>query len=374
MKHILIIASYGPSLINFRLSLIKELISKGHKVSVASPKENFSYTLQKKLKDLKIDIYFFSLSRTSLNIFQNFKFIAEIYKIIKNLKPNIVISYTAKPVIYTGLVLRFFTNIYYYPLITGLGFAFTEIKSIKQKFFRYIMIFLYRVGLKSSKKIIFQNKDDQYLFFKLKIIKENNFSNIVNGSGVDLNAYPFSELPSKSVFLMISRLLVDKGVREYVKAAQIVHLKFPNVLFQLAGFLDENPTSISSRELQSWIDQGDIEYLGKLQSVKSILKNCKFYVLPSYREGTPRSTLEALSTGRPIITTDVPGCRETVIDGKNGLLIPAKNSTALANAMIKLLNEKDEIIKKMAIESHLIAKNKYEINKVNKSILNIMNL
>ena len=126
--------------------------------------------------------------------------------------------------------------------------------------------------------------------------------------------------------------------------------------------------------MQTWINKGDIEYLGEVKSVQSILKSCRFFVLPSYREGTPRSTLEALATGRPIITTDVPGCRETVIHKKNGLLVPVKNYIALANAMMKLLNEKNETIEKMAYESYLIAKNKYEINKVNQSILNIMSL
>ena len=173
---------------------------------------------------------------------------------------------------------------------------------------------------------------------------------------------------------MISRLLIDKGVREYVEAAKIVRSNFSNVRFQLAGYIDSNPSSISAKVLQSWINEGNIEYLGEIKSVQSILKSCKYYVLPSYREGTPRSVLEALATGRPIITTDAPGCRETVIHKKNGLLVPIKDSTALANAMISLLEESDEVIKKMAFESYLIAKNKFEIDKVNKSMLNIMNL
>ena len=374
MKHILIIASYGPSLINFRISLITKLISKGHKVSVASPRENFTDDLQKKIKDLGITINFFSLSRTSLNFFRDLKTIKEIFKIIKNSKPDMIISYTAKPVIYTGLILKYFTKINYFPLITGLGFAFTESHLVKQKIIKYLMINLYKIALKKAVKISFQNVDDQLLFLQLRIIKKKYLSNVTNGSGVDLNLYPFSNLPSKPIFLMISRLLVDKGVREYVEAARIVRSHFSNVSFQLAGYLDENPSGITNDELQTWINKGDIEYLGEVKSVQSILKSCRFFVLPSYREGTPRSTLEALATGRPIITTDVPGCRETVIHKKNGLLVPVKNYIALANAMMKLLNEKNETIEKMAYESYLIAKNKYEINKVNQSILNIMSL
>ena len=374
MKHILIIASYGPSLINFRISLIEKLLSNGHKVTVASPRENFSDNLQKKIQDLGITINFFSLSRTSLNFFRDIKSIMEIFKIIKKSKPDIIISYTAKPVIYTGIILKYFSKISYFPLITGLGFAFTETHLFKQKIIKFIMINLYKIALKNAVKVCFQNEDDQLLFLKLKILKKKYLSYVVNGSGIDLKLFPYTNLPSKPIFLMISRLLVDKGVREYVDAARIVRSRFSNVLFQLAGYLDENPSGITNDELQSWINKGDIEYLGEVKSVQSILKSCRFFVLPSYREGTPRSTLEALATGRPVITTNVPGCRETVIHKKNGLLVPVKNHLALASAMIKLLNEKNETIEKMAYESYLIAKNKYEINKVNQSILNIMKL
>lgn len=374
MKHILIIASYGPSLINFRLPLIKRLLSRGYKVSVASPIDDFSDILQKKLQDLGIDVNIFKLSRTRFNLLINFNSLIELYKIVKNSKPNIIISYTAKPVIFSGLVLKFFKKVSYYPLITGLGFSFTEINSIKKIFFRYLISQLYRQGLKSSKKIIFQNKDDQSLFYKLKILDQSKISYVINGSGVDLSEYPLTNLPSKRVFLMIARLLGDKGVREYVNAAKIVRSRFPNVTFQLAGYLDENPSAVTADELQTWINDGNIEYLGEIKSVQSILKSCKYYVLPSYREGTPRSVLEALSTGRPIITTDAPGCRETVVHEKNGLLVPIKDPISLANAMIRLLNEKDETIEKMAKESYLIAKNKYDIDKVNQSIINIMNL
>ena len=390
MKHILIIASYGPSLINFRLNLIKELISKGYKVSVASPKDKFSDNLQKELKDLGVHINIFSLSSVGLNFFKDFKTILEIFRIIQKSKPNIIISYTAKPVIYTGLVLKYFKKISYFPMITGLGYAFIHKELIKHKIIKYFITKLYQISLKNSSKIIFQNKDDQSLFSelkiifqnkddkdlckKLKIIKKNNLTKIVNGTGVDLNVYPFSNLPSEPIFLMISRLLVDKGVREYVEAAKIVRSRFSNARFQLAGSLDENPSGIMVKELQSWINEGDIEYLGEIKSVQSILRLCKYYVLPSYREGTPRSTLEALSTGRPIITTDVPGCRETVVHDKNGLLIPARDTSALANAMIRLLEEKEEVIQKMGKESFRIAKSKFEINKVNDNLFNIMGL
>jgi glycosyltransferase involved in cell wall biosynthesis len=230
------------------------------------------------------------------------------------------------------------------------------------------------LSLKSAKKIIFQNKDDQNLFLKLKIIKQKKLSDVVSGSGVDLKEYPISKLPKKPVFLMVARLLVDKGVREYVEAAKIVLSNYPNAIFYLAGYLDKNPSGITADELESWINEGIIAYLGEMKSVQSALKSCRYFVLPSYREGTPRSSLEALSSGRPIITTDAPGCRETVVHKKNGLLVPIKNSVALADAMVTLLREKEKIVKRMAHESYLLAKSKYEINKVNKKMLAIMKL
>ena len=172
MKHILIITSYGPSLINFRLPLIKKLLFKGYKVSVASPKNRFSDNLQKELKDIGVNINIFSLSGKSLNVFKDCKSILQIFKIIRDSKPNIIISYTAKPVIYTGLVLKFFKKISYFPLITGLGYAFIDRESVKYKIIKYLIIRLYRESLKNSAKTIFQNKDDQSLFSKLKIIKK----------------------------------------------------------------------------------------------------------------------------------------------------------------------------------------------------------
>ena len=173
---------------------------------------------------------------------------------------------------------------------------------------------------------------------------------------------------------MLARLLIDKGVREYAEAARIVKAKFPKAIFQLAGRLDSNPSTISSNELNFWINEGFIQYLGEISSVQKSLTSCRFYVLPSYREGTPRSVLEAMATGRPVITTDVPGCRETVIHGKNGLLVPPKNSKSLANAMIQLLEETDDKTQSMGRESFILAKEKYAVERVNKDIISILNL
>ena len=374
-KHILIISSELFSLINFRSSLIKYLIDCGHRVTALAPKEKYNNedSIQK-FKSMGVIFKSYSLSRTGLNPFKDYSSYKSICLVISKCKPDIVIAYTAKPVIYAGMAMRLFPKISFFPLITGLGYGFTEGDEVKRKLIRQLMIILYRKGLKNSKSIIFQNPDDEKLFYKLKIISKNMSSHIVHGSGVDLDLYPFSPLPKKPIFLMLARLLIDKGVREYAEAARIVKAKFPKAIFQLAGRLDSNPSTISSNELNFWINEGFIQYLGEISSVQKSITSCRFYVLPSYREGTPRSVLEAMATGRPVITTDVPGCRETVIHGKNGLLVPPKNSKSLANAMIQLLEETDDKTQSMGRESFILAKEKYAVERVNKDIISILNL
>ncbi len=374
-KHILIISSELLSLINFRSSLIKFLINNGHKVTVLVPLENHDIeNLTARLRGMGVIFKNYFLSRAGLNPFKDYSSYKSISLTISQCKPDIVMAYTAKPVIYAGVAMRRFPKIRFFPIITGLGYGFTEGDELKRKLVRQLMILFYKLGLKRAESIIFQNSDDKKLFYKLKIIHSNMSTNIIHGSGVDLKLYPFSLPSKKPIFLMLARLLIDKGVREYAEAARIVKDKFPEAIFQLAGRLDSNPSSISSNELKLWIDEGIVEYLGEISSVQKSIASCRFYVLPSYREGTPRSVLEALASGRPVITTDAPGCRETVTHGKNGLLVSPKNPKSLAIAMIQLLKEKDEKIQKMGRESFMLSKDKYAVEIINKSIVNIMNL
>ncbi len=374
-KHILIISSELFSLINFRGSLIKYLIDCGHIVTALAPEEKYSNQDSiNKLKSMGVILRNYSLSRNGLNPFRDYSSYKSISLIISQINPDIVIAYTAKPVIYAGMAMRNFPKINFFPIITGLGYGFTQVEGIKRKLVRQLMIVLYKRGLKSADTIIFQNSDDEKLFYKLKIISKNMPSKIVHGSGVDLNLFPFSIIPKKPIFLMLSRLLIDKGVREYAEAARIVKKKFPEAIFQLAGRFDSNPSSISYDELNFWINNKIIQYMGEISSVQKSITACRFYVLPSYREGTPRSVLEAMSIGRPIITTDVPGCRDTVVHGKNGLLVPHRSVKSLANAMIQLLGETENKIQSMGKESFILAKDKYDVAKVNKNILDIMSL
>jgi len=222
--------------------------------------------------------------------------------------------------------------------------------------------------------VFFQNRDDRDLFIRLGLLPDKSRAAIINGSGVDLDR--FQEAPVSSgppLFLLIARLIRDKGILEYVEAAAILKKRHPQARFQLLGRHDSNPSAIGRQQLQSWQRDGVIEYLGETSNVAPHLAAAHVYVLPSYREGTPLTVLEAMATGRPIVTTDVPGCRETVVPGENGFLVPAKSAACLAEAMERFIRA-PELIRKMGRHSREIAVEKFDVRKVNSVILKRMGL
>jgi glycosyltransferase involved in cell wall biosynthesis len=254
-----------------------------------------------------------------------------------------------------------------------LGYAFTGEASGKRGLLRRLIQRLYRFGLSKSRKVFFQNPDDEALFRQLGLLPADIPSCVVNGSGVDVADYALAPLPEKPSFLLIARLLGDKGVREYAQAARKVKAQYPDAVFQLVGWIDDNPDAISQQELDEWVNTGTVEFLGKLADVRPAVADCNVYVLPSYREGTPRTVLEAMAMGRPVITTDAPGCRETVTDGDNGFLVPVKAVDELAAAMVKFL-ENPELVAGMGERSRLVAEQKYDVHRVNEFMLGEMGI
>jgi glycosyltransferase involved in cell wall biosynthesis len=255
-------------------------------------------------------------------------------------------------------------------LITGLGYAFT---GKRRGLLTALVKWLYRIAFSRVDVAFFQNPDDQALFDRIGI-RARSPSIIVNGSGVHLEEFAFSEVSEgPPTFLMIGRFLANKGVREYVSAATRVRAKFPDIRFSLAGWIDENPDAISEQELQTWIANGCIDYLGRLRDVRRAIASCSVYVLPSYREGTPRTVLEAMAIGRPIITTDAPGCRETVVDGENGFLVPVQSVEELEVAMLRFVRD-PSLAKVMGMKSRAIVEGKYDIHDVNQVLLRGMGL
>ncbi|MFA0422770.1 glycosyltransferase family 4 protein, partial [Vibrio sp. 10N.222.54.A1] len=289
------------------------------------------------------------------------------------LGPDFVMGYTIKPVIYGSLAAWLAGVKNTFSLITGLGYAFTGEAKGKRKFIQKILQFLYKIALNTNAGVFFQNNDDKCLFQSLGLVTTKTPISVVNGSGINVEDFQPTAFPLSVDFLLIARLLGDKGIREYAKAAKMLKESHPTATCRLVGFVDDNPDSIQESELQSWVDGGYIDFLGRMDDVKPAITQSAVYVLPSYREGTPRSVLEAMAMGRPIITTDAPGCRETVVNGVNGFLIPVKDSIAIYNKMIQFIEDKP-LAETMGLKSREIAEQKFDVHKVNDFMLKEMRI
>lgn len=365
----LLIAGFAESLIVFRLGFIKALQAKGIQVHVAAPGLSALSSTRERLEREDVVVHDIFMDRAGINPINDIRTFLSLLVLVRRLRPDCVMAYTHKPIIY-GIFASYLCRIRKrYALITGLGYGFIESDELIRKVTGFFAQTFYKIVLSKSHTIFFQNPDDRDLFYKRLLITKKSRVLVVNGSGVDLKEFKQANFKKGEInFLLISRLLYDKGISEFIQAARKVKGKYPNVKFTLAGWIDENPNSISQNDLDAWIDEGVIDYLGRLSDVRVAIEECSVYVLPSYREGTPHSVLQAMSVGRPIITTDVPGCKETVLDGYNGFLVQVKSADSLEEAMLKFI-EKPELISEMGEASRKIAVEKYDVNKVNESLL-----
>ncbi len=367
MKKIVIIGSAGSLLVNFRFSFMKELIAQGYEVhAIASDDAG----VDQRLSQEGVIFHPLPINRHSLSITDSVRYFFQLRGILKAIKPAICLAYTIKPVIFGMIASRVLGIKYRYSLITGLGYAFIA-RGVKAKLIFSAARFLYRLAFSFSKKVIFQNNDDREYCCQLRLLEKSK-AEVVNGSGVDLSYFLPTSFPEQLTFLMVARFLPEKGIFEYVDACIKLKKLYPNVRCCLVGYIDNLSAGISETDIQSWQTMG-IEYLGKQEDVRLALSDASVYVLPSYREGTPRSTLEAMAMGRPIITTDTPGCRETVVDGVNGFLVLVKNSDALYEAMLRFIHA-PSLIAKMGQESLQIVREKFDVNKVNQDMMRIMGL
>jgi glycosyltransferase involved in cell wall biosynthesis len=375
----MLIASHPKSILNFRGKLIEAVKDKGYEIHIVTPKLNNNAKLLKQLKALGYTVHEIPIQRTGTNPFDDIRTLKALYSTFKAVQPTHVLAYTIKPVIY-GMLAAWAARVpHRFALITGLGYAFQQVEETgKRSYFQKIIHELYRQALSKTDKVFFQNPDDFNLIKQLKLISNKTPTAIVNGSGVDTSEYNIVPLPVSNKhpeirFLLIARLLADKGVREYAKAAEIILAKYPYIKFDLVGRIDTNPTAIAQDELKTWVDKNILSYLGELSDVKPAIKASSIYVLPSYREGTPRTVLESMSMGRPIITTDAPGCRETVVNGYNGFLVPVKSVDKLADAMEKFILD-PSLIETMGQASRTLAEEKFDVHNVNKVMIREMGL
>ncbi|QUI69748.1 glycosyltransferase family 4 protein [Pseudoalteromonas sp. M8] len=369
MQYIMLIGALPRSIVNFRGELVRSLVNSNFKVTGLA---NGSSTLEEKeIKKLGIDYIDYPVSRNGLNPIQDLNTFLFFRRTFQAENPNIILAYTIKPIIWGAFATRYIPNCRFYALVTGLGFAFQK-GSWKKNLLMKLVVFLYKVALKRSSKVIFQNPDNKRVFVELGIVPENK-TVVVNGSGVDITHFDVKPLPRLPKFLLIARLLGDKGIREYIEAARIVKEKYSMAEFQLVGPVDPSPDGISLKELECLNGNSAVKYLGETDDVRPYIESCSIFVLPSYHEGLPRTVLEAMATGRPILTTDVPGCRETVTNGENGWLVKKGDAEQLAEKMIWFIENQSEW-QRMANASRAMVEDKFDVHKVNTELLKIMEL
>lgn len=370
----LVVAGYAESLTGFRAPLISELQHKGFEVHVAAPGLSNDSVVRMALENKGFVVHDIPLRRTGMNPFHDLRTLLFLCSMMFKLRPAYLLTYTIKPIIYGSLAGWIARVPYRVALITGLGHAFVE-DSAAPRHLEKLVSWMYRLALRCVRLVFFQNPDDEALFRQKAILGSSVRSFVVNGSGVDVSEFYLAPQPrDKLAFLLIARLLYGKGVRVYAQAAQRIRQYNPEVSFGLVGWIDDNPDAITQKELDSWVSEGTIEYFGRQSDVRPLIEACSVYVLPSYyREGTPRSVLEAMAMGRAIITTDTPGCRETVVEGENGFLVPIKNVDALVQAMERFIDD-PSLIERMGMCSREIAEDKYDVHKVNAVMLREMGL
>lgn len=368
-KKIVISINTSWNIINFRLGLLKAIQKEGYNIVVLAPKDKYSDLF----KEHGFEYHEIKMNNKGTNPIEDSKLIISYYKVLKDIKPNLMLNYTIKPNIY-GTIAANLLNIPTINNIAGLGTLF-----IKENFITKIAKYLYKYSQSKAKHVFFQNNDDFELFTTQNLVDKNKCG-ILPGSGVDTNKFIPIEVEKKDTklrFLLISRMLWDKGIQEYVDAAREIKRKYDNIEFQLLGFLDvSNKTAIGKEQMDIWVKEGVINYLGTSDDVKNEISKCDCIILPSfYREGTPRTLLESASMAKPIITTDNIGCRDVVDHNINGFLCKMKNSKDLEKKIEDMINlREDERIlmgkkgRKKIIqefeESIVIEKYLSEINKI----------
>ena len=366
---VVVLSCHTPSLFWFRMEMMEEFIKRGHKVYALANEPEAEWA--EKFAEHGVKYIHIDVQRNGVNPLHDVKALLSIRKQLKRIKPDKIFTFQAKTIIYGTLAANSLGINKVFPLVAGMGSVFLN-NDLKSRIIRKIMVLEYKVSMQYCGYVFFQNHDDEQIFRDCGIIEKQRVV-MLHGSGVNTEKFDVTPLPNITSFLCISRLIKDKGVYEYLKACEKVKEQFPEIRCMLVGPYDSNPSALKPEELQPYIDRGVIEYFGEQEDVRPYLEQSSVFVLPSYREGTPKTNLEAMASGRAVITTDAPGCKETVIDGKNGLLVPVKDIGALVDKMIYLHNNHDSI-EQMGKQGRKMAVDIFDVKKVNSTICKTMKL
>lgn len=364
---ILIVSPKNKTVFNFRGDLIKDMISRGNQVLVVGPNQEFVEDILALGVEEFIEV---KLVKDNTSILGDFAYLRRLLRVMKEKKPDMVFSYTIKPVVYGSIAAKLAKVRRIYAMVTGLGRVYAA-GGAKAKLVRLITNTLYKIAFRFCKHIIFQNGTDIDQMVEEKLLDRTKAVQ-VSGSGVNMERFFRSPLPESPVFLMVSRIIREKGVLEYCQAARQVRSQFPDARCLLLGGFDSSMGALKQEDIQPYIDDGSIEFLDEVKDPVSIYQQCSVFVLPSYyREGLPRTLLEAMSCGRAVVTTDWPGCREPVVHGENGFLVPVRDAKALADRMLQLA-EDSGLRQQLAQGAYETCKQTYEVGIVNRQMQDVL--
>ena len=351
-------------LLRFRTELISALETKGVEIVAITPHDETTPQLAK----LGVKWREWHLDGQSISPVSDLKSIRNLHQILKDERPDAVLNFTIKPVLYGSLVARWLKVPRVVSMITGMGSVFLP-GGIKKRALLTIVKTMYRAAMRKNDAVLFQNDEDMRYFLFNNFV-DTEVCHRINGSGVNLEKFNGDMTKvQRGSFLLISRMIKEKGIFEFVEAARQVKRIYPNACFTLLGPIDNNPGAITRQEIAAWEAEGTIEYVGHQTDVRPFLDKAEVYVLPTYYlEGVPRTLLEALAMGKPIITSDWRGCRETVIPDVNGFLVPPADARALTRMMLRFL-EKRDLSSRMGAASRQLAVNKFDVHQVNAKVI-----
>jgi glycosyltransferase involved in cell wall biosynthesis len=370
-QHIVVIAAYPESLVNFRGALLRSLVERGHRVSaLAAPA---APELVQRIEALGVRFLSYPVARNAMNPEQDLRTFQALRVLLRETQPDVILAYTIKPVIWGALAARSVPSARFVALITGLGMALVG-TGLKRRVLTWFVERLYKGALRRATTVIFQNEDDRSRFVDRRLVEFARTARVW-GSGVELERFTAAPPPDGPMcFMLVARLLQAKGVREFAAAAAMVRREHPSARFVIVGGDDPSADRIDPSEVEGWVRDGTVEWTGQVSDVRAKLRECHVFVLPSnYPEGLPRSVLEAMATGRAIITTTMPGCRDTVQVGVNGFLVPPRDAAALAERMRWCIAHPTDVAE-MGRASRRFAEERFDVHKVNAEMRRLMGL
>jgi glycosyltransferase involved in cell wall biosynthesis len=368
---VVVVASLAWSLVNFRGALLASMVAHGHEVVACAPEDDPE--VREALAAMGVTYRQVPMQRASISPVADLVTLVRMIGLLRRERPDVILAYTQKPIVYAGLAARLASRGRFHAMVSGLGYAFTEGGGLPRRVLRSGLARLYGAAVRRATSVIVFNRDDRQELMRHGIVTADHRVIQVPGSGIDIDRFRFHEVErGPPTFLLVARLLRDKGLQEFVAAARMVRSMAPQARFRLLGPFDPNPNGISRSELAAWEAEGIVDYLGETRDVAPYMAEATVIVLPSrYREGLPRTLLEAMAIGRAIITTDAPGCRETV-DG-NGFLVPVGSVDGLADAMMNFVCD-PALATRMGRRSRELAEDRFAVHKVNAKVLDVIGL